>query len=76
MVPTQETGTPGGSERANTPETHLEESTSTCNPRAHFPSDAAYEVWRDTRDRQCRKDPKLVGDMVSGIASYLPADTD
>ncbi len=76
MVPNSETGVPGGSERANAPETHLVESAHTRDPRAQFPDDAAYEAWCSNRDRQCRRDPKLVGDVVSGIAQYLPADTD
>lgn len=77
MVPTEETDDHGGSVREKTPDTHLDAPASKPgDPRLHFSSDEAYHSWRATRDRQCTRDPKLVGDEVSGITAYLPADTD
>jgi hypothetical protein len=77
MVPTEESDGYGGSVRDKTPDTHLGVSTPKPeDPRMHFPSDEAYRAWCETRNRQCSRDPKLVGDTVSGIAAYLPADTD
>lgn len=77
MVPTEETEENEGSVRAKTPDTHLDAPASKSgDPRSHFSSDEAYDTWCATRNRQCQRDPKLVGDEVSGIAACLPADTD
>jgi hypothetical protein len=83
MVPQQKKSL-GGSGRAHTPETHLDTQPTLEDPaRQHFASDEDYQIWLASRNRQCLRDPKLVGDdvsnirqNVSGISAYLPGDTD
>jgi hypothetical protein len=65
MVPRKDNDTLGGSGRAKTPDTHLGNSSPLLEEvRYRFDSEEAFRTWLESRDRQCSRDPKFVGDKV------------